>query len=362
MNINEEIKLKKVINADGRMTILGVSTISDEVGEAMQTAGQSYFVMKDLETNVDQQIASMYGYEAAHIVNSASAGITLGITALLYGNRVHDVNVQVPRKNEVVLLKGHNINFGAPMEDLLHLVGAQVREAGYANGCSIEDVEYRISENTAALMYVLSHHTIQKQTLSLDEMIAVAKRHNLPLIVDCAAESNLTKYAQKEIDLVVFSGAKAIEGPTSGVVFGKQNIIENITKHHKNIGRVMKIGKENIIGLFVALKNYQNKKQNLSAVSYLDIIKDNPYVNSAIVTDALRPEIQRIKINLTDKAQINALELSEKLKNEGKIAIYLRDYLANQNLLEIDLRSINLEEMKIINERFSELLGGKNNE
>ncbi|ATZ16108.1 L-seryl-tRNA(Ser) seleniumtransferase [Entomoplasma freundtii] len=362
MNINEEINLKKVINADGRMTILGVSTISDDVGEAMKSAGQSYFVMKDLEKNVDQQVAKMYGYEAAHIVNSASAGIALGITALIYGDRIHDVNVQVPQKKEIILLKGHNINFGAPMEDILHLVGAKVSEAGYANGCSIEDVEYKINENTVALMYVLSHHTIQKQILSLEEMIDIAKKHHIPLIVDCAAESDLFKYAAKAIDLVIFSGAKAIEGPTSGIVFGGKLLIENITKHHKNIGRVMKIGKENIIGLFVALKNYQNKKQNIQAINYLNILGNNPYVKGEIVVDALRPEIQRIKISLQNNAKIDAIELSQKLKSEGDIAIYLRDYWAKQNLLEIDLRSIDLEEMRIINRRLIELLGDQKNE
>jgi L-seryl-tRNA(Ser) seleniumtransferase len=330
MDIYKELKLKKVINADGRMTILGVSTFSNEVAQNMKIAGSNYFVMKDLEKNVDLDVAKMYGFEAAHIVNSASSGIALGIASLIFKDRVHDVNVQQQEKNEVVLLKGHNVNFGAPIEDLLHLVGAKVVEAGYANGCSVEDVEYRINSHTAALMYVVSHHAVQKQILSLDEMIEIAHKYQIPLIVDCASESNLKKYAQKQIDLVVFSGSKALEGPTSGVIFGRQEIINNVVKHHKNIGRTMKVGKENIIGLYTALKNYQTKKTVLEVNDFFKIIENNDYLIPTIVTDNLRPEIQRIKITLKPNTKINALELSKQLK-DGEVAIYLRDYQAKEN-------------------------------
>jgi len=359
MDIYKDLKLKKVINADGRMTILGVSTISNEVGEAMKLAGSNYFVMQDLQENIDMELAKMFGFETSHIVNSASAGISLATAALIYKERVHDVNVTTPEKNELILLKGQNINFGAPIDDLLHLVGAKVVEAGYANRCTSKDIEYRINEKTAGLIYIVSHHAVQKNILSLEEMIVVAKKYQLPLIVDCASESDIKKYANKELDLVIFSGAKAFEGPTSGIVFGKKAIIKNIVEHHKNIGRTMKVGKENLFGLYTALKNYQNKYDEIDSNSFLKVIMNNPYLDATIATDNLRPEIKRIKIRLNEKAKLNAVELSEQLK-KGPIAIYLRDYEARQNYLEIDLRSINLEEMNLINKRVNELLGGQN--
>ena len=40
----------------------------------------------------------------------------------------------------------------------------------------------------------------------------MARKHNLPLIVDAAAEEDLMCYYQMGADLVIYSGAKAIEG------------------------------------------------------------------------------------------------------------------------------------------------------
>ena len=42
----------------------------------------------------------------------------------------------------------------------------------------------------------------------------------VPLIVDAAAEEDIQKYV-KYSDLAIYSGSKAIEGPTSGIVGGK---------------------------------------------------------------------------------------------------------------------------------------------
>ena len=57
--------------------------------------------------------------------------------------------------------------------------------------------------------------------LTVAEMVEVAKAHRLPLIVDAAAEEDLFKYSEMGVDLVIYSGAKAIEGPSAGLVIGK---------------------------------------------------------------------------------------------------------------------------------------------
>ena len=50
MSIYTEIGLKRVVNASGRVTVLGVSTFSDRVAEAAREGGQSYVVIEDLMT------------------------------------------------------------------------------------------------------------------------------------------------------------------------------------------------------------------------------------------------------------------------------------------------------------------------
>ena len=65
-----------------------------------------------------------------------------------------------------------------------------------------------ITANTAAIFYVKSHHAVQKSMLTIQEALDVAHRHELPLILDAAAEEDLHKYVEMGVDVVLFSGAK----------------------------------------------------------------------------------------------------------------------------------------------------------
>src|SRR5258708_32335743 len=63
------------------------------------------------------------------------------------------------------------------------------------------------------------------------------------------------------VDLVTFSGGKMIRGPqSSGLLFGRKDLIEaaklNHSTHEAPIGRPMKVNKEEMFGLYAALKAY----------------------------------------------------------------------------------------------------------
>ena len=45
--------------------------------------------------------------------------------------------------------------------------GGKVVEAGYANMCTPEHIEMMITEQTAAILYIKSHHTVQKSMLTI---------------------------------------------------------------------------------------------------------------------------------------------------------------------------------------------------
>lgn len=51
----------------------------------------------------------------------------------------------------------------------------------------------------------------------------VAQTHNLPLIVDAAAEEDLRVWAASGADMVIYSGAKAFNAPTSDSSPGKNS-------------------------------------------------------------------------------------------------------------------------------------------
>ena len=76
-SLNAKYGLKRVINASGRMSILGVSAPTDTVMDAMKHGGQNYVEIADLVDKAGDILRDFLDSEAAVVVNSASSGIAL---------------------------------------------------------------------------------------------------------------------------------------------------------------------------------------------------------------------------------------------------------------------------------------------
>ncbi|MDP4097056.1 DgaE family pyridoxal phosphate-dependent ammonia lyase [Paenibacillus sp. P96] len=357
--------LKRVINASGRMSILGVSAPTDTVMEAMKTGGQQYVEIADLVNKAGDHIAGIMGSEAAVVVNSASSGIALSVAAIVtQGNkRLSERLHQDPiAKNEIIILKGHNVQYGAPVETMVYLGGGKLVEVGYANEGKKEHVEDAINEQTAAILYVKSHHSVQKNMISVEEAWEIAQRREVPLIVDAAAEEDIYKYV-KVSDLAIYSGSKAIEGPTSGIVAGKRQYIEWLKVQLHGIGRSMKVGKESTFGLLQALDEYTRKadksEQEKESLQALMALNDLPGVRVSIVQDEAGRAIfrGRIQVNAAE-AGMDAKQVNDQLR-EGQIAIYTRDYGVRQGYFDLDARSFQGDDIQVIVSRIQEIVGGK---
>ncbi|SFS46314.1 DgaE family pyridoxal phosphate-dependent ammonia lyase [Paenibacillus sp. BC26] len=363
-SLNAKYGLKRVINASGRMSILGVSAPSDSVMEAMKLGGQRYVEIADLVNKAGDHIAEALGSEAAVVVNSASSGIALSVAGIVtQGNRrVSERLHQEPiAKNEIIILKGHNVQYGAPVETMVFLGGGKLVEVGYANEGKAEHIEDAITERTAAILYVKSHHAVQKNMISVEEAWEVAQRKSVPLIVDAAAEEDVRKYV-KFSDLAIYSGSKAIEGPTSGIVGGKRTYIEMVKVQLHGIGRSMKVGKETTFGLLQALEEYMDRKDNSEqekeALHKLMPLNEQPGVNVTIVQDEAGRAIFRARIQIdpalsgtTAKAVVAGLQ-------GGEIAVYTRDYGVKQGYFDIDPRPLLGDDMDVIASRIRTLTGG----
>ena len=142
MNIYTENGLHGVINASGRMTKLGVSTVSEEVGKTLVEAAGNYVVIDELLEWAGKRIGELIGCEDACVTSSASSGIALSVASLICGDdlqKVHRFSETVlnTKKREVILLKGHNVDFGAPIDSMIEIGGGKVEEVGYANGSKL---------------------------------------------------------------------------------------------------------------------------------------------------------------------------------------------------------------------------------
>ena len=211
-------------------------------------------------------------------------------------------------------------------------------------------------------MYIKSHHCVQKSMLSVLDAVQVAKEYNLPLIVDAAAEEDLNVYYELGADLVIYSGAKAIEGPSSGLVIGKKKYIDNVKLQSKGIGRSMKIEKENIVGLTCAIERYiSNDKVTLKEMEdklnpFIDKINTIKGVSASITRDSAGREILRGEIDFNeDIINKSTQQIINELRS-GEIAIYTRDYKANEGKIEIDIRSVTGSDLDTIYNRIKNIV------
>ncbi|MFC5651155.1 DgaE family pyridoxal phosphate-dependent ammonia lyase [Paenibacillus solisilvae] len=363
-SLNAKYGLKRVINASGRMSILGVSAPTDTVMDAMKQGGQSYVEIADLVDKAGDHIAGVLDSEAAVVVNSASSGIALSVAGIVTGGnkRLSERLHQEPiAKNEIIILKGHNVQYGAPVETMVFLGGGKLVEVGYANEGKAEHMEDAISDRTAAILYVKSHHCVQKNMISVEEAWEVAQRNGVPLIVDAAAEEDVQKYV-KCSDLAIYSGSKAIEGPTSGIVGGKRAFIEMVKVQLHGIGRSMKVGKETTFGLLQALDEYMVKKDNSeqekAALQTLMPLNEQAGVKVTIVQDEAGRAIFRARIHIDpQQSGTNAKKVVDGLQG-GDIAIYTRDYGVKQGYFDIDPRPLLGDDIDVIAARIRTLTGG----
>ena len=365
MNVYEKIGVRRVVNADGRMTALGVSTIHDEVGETLVEAAQHYVVIDELIDRVGQLISTHTGGEDSCVTICASAGIMIATAACIAGDNIALIE-RMPDseglKNEIIIQKGHAVNFGASIEQMVRMGGGRPVEVGQANKVTPEHIRAGITEKTAALLYCKSHHAVQKGMVSIPVMAEIAHEAGLPLIIDAAAEEDLRKFLAMGADLVIYSGAKALEGPTSGFITGRADLIACCKKQYKGVGRAAKIGKEGMMGIVKALELYEKKDEEAELIrqkaivnEVLEGVKDIEFLKGSVAMDDAGRQIYRAKLEvLKEKAPCTAEEMVSRLQ-KGNPAVYVRDHFANVGILFVDPRPMLPGDAQLVVQRLKEL-------
>ena len=288
MGFYDDLGVRTVINAAGPLTRLGGNRVSSEVLAAMAEAAASNVRIDELQERAGHVIAEATGAEAGYVVAGAAAGLTLAAAACIAGQdpaKMDRLPDTTGLRNEIVVQRGHRNAY----DHALRAAGVKLVEAGYlgypgAGGTYAWQVEAVISERTAAIACPVLE---TPGTLSLPEIAEIARRHDLPVIVDAAAalppRANLRRFIAEGADLVTFSGGKAIGGPqASGILAGRRDLIRSVALQHQDLdvraetwtrrgwlsdgslggiphhglGRAMKVGREEVAGLITALRRY----------------------------------------------------------------------------------------------------------
>lgn len=362
-NIYQRLGLKRVINACGKMTILGVSAVSPEVMAATAEAAGAFVEIDALVDRTGELVSAHTGAQDSYITSCASAGIAIAVAAVITRgepDRVAMMPDSAGMANEILILRGHNIDYGAPITSAIRLGGGRVVEVGQSNLAARWQLEKAVSERTAALLFVKSHHSVQKGMLTLEDFVAVAKQFQLPLIVDAAAEEDLHQYIARGADMVIYSGAKAFNAPTSGFITGGREWIRCCKAQHHGIARAMKIGKENMVGLVKALELYGEGIANMTPeklASTVEAISALRGFSAEIEQDEAGREIWRVQVRVySDVLGIDARQVEAMLRT-GEIAIYTRRYFLHQGVFSIDPRTLDQHDLSTIVERLAQIAG-----
>ncbi len=261
----EKLQVRKIINAVGTSTNVGGSLMPPEVLQAMERAAQHFVDLRELQQKAGDHIARLTQNEACYISAGSSSGLLLAACACMTGNDLDNIR-RLPdttgMPNEFLVHRTH-MN---PYDRIIPVSGARIVEFGYARRTDPWQLEAAITENTAGIFYFLYRGGWRHEhsALTLEQTIEIAHRHDLKVIVDAAGQlpppENLSKFTQMGADLVVFSGGKALKGPqSSGLILGRKELIEAcrlLGPPNHNIGRSMKVPKEEIIALVAAVQRY----------------------------------------------------------------------------------------------------------
>lgn len=263
MGIYESLGLRRIINAQGRYTVLGGSLLSEGVTRAMTEASRSYVDIFELQRRVGKQLAALTKNEAAYVCNGATAGLFVTTLACMTGTDARAIE-RLPSldglKNEVIIHRMHRI----PLDPAITLTGAKLIEIGNVIRTAPGELEAAINERTAAVMYMPGEF-FSINVLTLADTIRIAHAHGVPVIVDAAGElppvENLWRFTRDMgADLAIFCGGKDLSGPqSSGLIVGRSDLVEACFLNgspQTRLARPMKVGKEEMIGLLTAVEEY----------------------------------------------------------------------------------------------------------
>jgi L-seryl-tRNA(Ser) seleniumtransferase len=377
--------VKRRINAAGTLTRLGGALMAPEVVAAMAAAARASVDIAELQAAASRTIARLTGAEAGMVTTGAAAALTLATAASMTRwdvARMAALPHAADFPHEVIIPRTHRTGYshafaaaGARLIDIGHNdrgTGAGVR------GIEAWEIEAAIGPRTAAFAFSANIDSVRDLPLVAE----VCRARGIPVIVDAAAQlppkANLRRFVELGADLVAFSGGKAIGGPqASGILAGRRDLVGaalvqqidmdvspatwsppdliDRTKltgvPHHGIGRGFKAGKEEIVGLLVALERFVTSDDDaLNAVLQrrLEImaraIEGTRGLSTRVVPASVTGRIPVLELAVDPAgAGCTALELSGRLQ-QGDPPVHVSERHSARGVLTVDPQVLQAED------------------
>ncbi len=376
-----DLGVRPVINAHNDLTGLGGSIPRGGVRDAISVADQSFLEVESLSDSAGRAIAEMLGIEAALVTPGAAAGAVLATAACITGGRKRLV-ARIPDtaglRNEFVVQAARRTFYDRCLEG----AGGRVVLAGDERSTSEADIEGVIGEKTAGIFFYAPG---SPDMVPFDRVVQIAKRHDLPVIVDAAEQvyplDNFSRYVRGGADFATYSGKFFGAGSMSGILTGTASGIDAARKNSylafegpdaQAFGRHMKVGRSEIVAAYAALKAWLemdhgrrfrryrrlvvNMRSRLEAFPFLSF----SYVDGSVTAESLPPDSLRVTFDRSRSPKTLA-EVVQEL-HDGAPCIILRPHYRwvdpRRDYLDIRVSSLEEGQEKIIADRLTEILAG----
>ena len=367
MDLYDKYQLTRVVNGCGKMTHLAGAAVLPDIAAQVQAALPCFFDLGELQEKSGEVIARATGAEWGCVTACTAAGIALGVAACMTGSdlgRIAQLPDTAGMADQVVVQKGHTVDFGAPVTQTIRLSGARVIEVGSVNDTAEYELEHAITDQTAAVVFVVSHHTVRYGCIPLERTVAIAHERGVPVLVDGAAQSFLIrKIVGTGADLVICSGHKYLSGTTAGIVCGRRDLVRAVVLQARGIGRPMKVGKEGILGAMAALEHRMDldveaweEEQNRKMNRIIARLEEIDGISASAEPDPNGNPFSRARLDVdAECVGLSAATLSRAMA-DGDPSIRLRAHHAEEGYLLVDAIEMTDDEVELTCQRLVDLL------
>jgi L-seryl-tRNA(Ser) seleniumtransferase len=220
-------------------------------------------------------------------------------------------------------------------------------------------------------MMIFYNNNNKEGRIQDEEFVRLGKKHAIPTFNDAAADvppvDNLWKYTHMGFDLVTFSGGKGIRGPQSaGLLLGSKSLIEaarlNAPPNGNTVGRGLKVNKEEMLGMLVALELFLEKdhaRENREFEKRAEAVRSGaaavPGVKAEVFVPEVANHVPHVRISW-DGADEAAAAAAVKAMKDGEPSIGIRN---EGNALVIGVWMMRPGEEKIVARRLRQVLEKK---
>ena len=208
------------------------------------------------------------------VVNNNAAAVLLALNSLAEGG-------------EVLVSRGELVEIGGSFRipDVMSKSNATLREVGTTNRTRVADYELAINDRTRLLLRVHRSNfeiTGFTEQPGLDELVALARRRNLPLMQDLGSgalfdlrsvgingEPGVLDSLRAGVDIVTYSGDKLLGGPQAGLISGRADLVARMRSN--SLFRALRVGKLTYAALEATLLAYV--KRDHDAVPVLRMMR-----------------------------------------------------------------------------------------